>query len=104
MSLYIARNPRVAARVLDGEVMIMAGRDSKLFSLNKTATILWQAADGVTPLEEIVDKHIAPHFDVESAQALSDAEDLARQLARHEIMQVSEHPIPLSTVPAGDLR
>ena len=32
-SLYVARNPRVAARSLDGEVMIMSGRDSTLFTL-----------------------------------------------------------------------
>ena len=34
--LYLARNPRVAARSLDGEMMIMSGRDSTLFTLNKT--------------------------------------------------------------------
>ena len=45
--LYVARNPRVAARSLDGEMMIMSGRDSTLFTLNKTATILWQSADGI---------------------------------------------------------
>ena len=38
-SLYVARNPRVAARSLDGEMMIMSGRDSTLFTLNKTATM-----------------------------------------------------------------
>ncbi len=30
--LYLARNPRVAARGLDGEMMIMSGRDSTLFT------------------------------------------------------------------------
>ena len=58
--LYLARNPRVAARSLDGEMMIMSGRDSTLFTLNKTATILWQAADGATPLDEIVEQRICP--------------------------------------------
>ena len=43
--LFVARNPRVAARCLDGEMMIMSARDSTLFTLNRTATILWQAAD-----------------------------------------------------------
>ena len=46
--LYVARNPKVAARSLDDEMMIMSGRDSTLFTLNKTATILWQSADGST--------------------------------------------------------
>jgi hypothetical protein len=101
MSTYIARNPRVAARILDGEVMIMSGRDSKLFSLNRTATILWQSADGVTPLEQIVEQRICSEFDVGRQQALEDAETLAHELAGYEIMQVSEEPIPVSVSPTG---
>jgi hypothetical protein len=92
--LYIARDPRVAARNLDGEMMIMSGRDSTLFTLNRTATILWQAADGITPLEEIVDRKICADFEVERSLALEDAEALARDLARHEILKISEQPIP----------
>jgi hypothetical protein len=91
--LYVARDPRVAARSLDGEMMIMSGRDSTLFTLNKTATILWQAADGTTPLDEIVDREICAHFEVERREALQDAETLARDLAAHQILQISEQPI-----------
>jgi len=92
-SLYVARNPRVAARSLDGEMMIMSGRDSTLFTLNKTATILWQAADGATPLEHIVQQKICREFEVEPGEALRDAETLARDLASHGILQISEDPI-----------
>jgi hypothetical protein len=95
--LYVARNPRVAARALDGEMMIMSGRDSTLFTLNQTATILWQAADGATPLDEIVERRICAEFDVEPSVALQDAENLARELAGHEILRVSEHPIASGT-------
>ena len=92
-SLYVARHPRVAARSLDGEMMVMSGRDSTLFTLNKTATILWQAADGATPLEQIVQQKICAEFEVEPAEALRDAETLARDLAQHGILQISEEPI-----------
>ncbi|HWJ48913.1 MAG TPA: PqqD family protein [Candidatus Udaeobacter sp.] len=92
-SLYVARNPRVAARSLDGEMMIMSGRDSTLFTLNKTATILWQAADGSTPLELIVRQKICTEFEVEPGEALRDAETVARDLASHGILQISEEPI-----------
>lgn len=92
-SLYVARNPRVAARSLDGEMMIMSGRDSTLFTLNKTATILWQAADGATPLEQIVQQKICTEFEIEPSEALRDAETLARDLASHGILQISEEPI-----------
>lgn len=101
--LYLARNPRVAARCLDGEMMIMSGRDSTLFTLNKTATILWQAADGATPLDEIVEHRICPEFEVEAAAALEDAESLARELAGHQILEISEQPITQHK-PAGESR
>ena len=61
-------------RSLDGEMMIMSGRDSTLFTLNKTATILWQAADGATPLEQIVQQKICTEFEIEPDEALRDAE------------------------------
>lgn len=100
MSLYVARDPRVAARGLDGEMMIMSGRDSTLFTLNRTATILWQSADGATPLAEIVEQRICKEFEVEPAEALQDAETLARELASHGILQISEEPI-VQRKPAG---
>jgi hypothetical protein len=93
MSLFVARNQRVAARSLDGEMMIMSGRDSTLFTLNRTATILWQAADGATPLEQIVEQKICAEYEVEPSEALQDAEALARDLASHGILQISEQPI-----------
>lgn len=92
--LYVARNPRVAARSLDGEMMIMSGRDSTLFTLNKTATIIWQAADGQTTLDQIVENRICHEFAVEPIDALKDAEELARDLASHGILQISDEPLP----------
>lgn len=102
--LYLARNPRVAARSLGGEMMIMSGRDSTLFTLNPTATILWQAADGATPLDEIVDNRICSEFEVERNEALQDAESLARELASHEILQISEEPIQPRNAPTTEAR
>ena len=102
--LYVARSPRVAARSLDGEMMIMSATDSTLFTLNKTATIIWQSADGATPLDEIVERRICPEFDVEPNEALHDAETLARELATHGILRVSEQPIPPSNAASGDSR
>ena len=100
--LYVARNPRVAARSLDGQMMIMSSRDSTLFTLNRTATIIWQAADGATALEEIVQRRICTEFEVEPREALQDAETLARELAGHGILEVSEQPIaPLAASTGG---
>ena len=59
----------------------MSARDSSLFELNETAAILWDAADGATPLEEIVERDICAAYEVDAATALRDARELALQLA-----------------------
>jgi len=91
--LYIARSHEIAARVLDGEMMIMSARDSTLFSLNELGTMIWQAADGATSLEEIVAQKICPEYDVEPGQALKDSETFVRELAEHGILILSESPL-----------
>ena len=96
---YIARSTKVAARMIGGEMMIMSGLDSSLFSLNPTASILWQAADGVTPLGDIVERQICAQFDVDAAEALRDAAELVEDLARHGILRVSDSPILETTTP-----
>ena len=98
---YIARAKDIAARMIGGEMMIMSGRDSSLFSLNATASILWQAADGVTSLADIVQRDICAAFEVAPAVALRDAEELAEDLARLGILSLSNSPIPAAGVPKG---
>jgi hypothetical protein len=94
--LYLARSPRIAARKLGEEMLVMSGRNSTLFTLNPTATILWQAADGATPLDEIVERRICSEFEVEPAEAIHDAEALATDLASHGILLISEEPISIT--------
>jgi hypothetical protein len=95
--LYIARSHEIAARVLDGEMMIMSARDSTLFSLNELGTIIWQAADGATSLEEIVVQKICPEFEVGPVEALKDAETFVRELAERGILLLSPQPISAPT-------
>jgi hypothetical protein len=90
---YIARSPRIAARKLGEEMLVMSAQGSTLFTLNPTATLLWQAADGATPLEEIVERRICSEFEVKPEDALRDAEALAEDLVRHGILLISEEPI-----------
>ncbi len=96
---YIARATNVAARMMGGEMMIMSGLDSSLFSLNATASILWQAADGVTPLDAIVEQRICTAFDVDLAVALRDADEVVEDLARHGILNLLDLPMPETTTP-----
>ena len=91
--MYIAKSSAIAARMLGGEMMIMSATDSTFFTLNEVATAIWQAANGRTPLSEIVSQRICQEFDVDPAIAGRDAEQFVDELSQHGILLVSDKPI-----------
>jgi len=74
-------------------MMIMSAVDSTFFTLNEVGTLIWQAADGCTPLSDIVTRRICLEFEVDPDQAGRDAEQFVSDLSQHGILLVSEHPI-----------
>jgi hypothetical protein len=90
---YVARSTAIAARVLGDEAMVMSAADSTLFTLDEVATLIWEAADGATPLEEIVKQKICSRYNVSLEIALKDAEVLVEQLAGHGLLLLSDRPI-----------
>jgi hypothetical protein len=90
---YISRSTAVAARELGGEMIIMSAVDSTLFSLNETATVIWQAADGKTPLLEIVKSQVCAQFHVQPEEAYRDALDLVDELSGYGLLLVSDEPV-----------
>jgi hypothetical protein len=99
---YITRSKAVAARVLGGEMMIMSAADSRLFSLSDVATVIWEAADGCTPLSEIIEQHICAQFDVPADVAYRDAEQLIEELATRGILSISSQPFAEAEQPAPE--
>jgi hypothetical protein len=97
--LYVARSPMVAARKLGGEMMIMSGQSSNLFTLDEIATLIWEACDGLTPLEEIVVARVCAEFEVDRGEALVDAEALVQELVGHGILLVSGEPLSEPKLP-----
>ncbi len=90
---YIARSKYVAARMLGEEMVIMSGRDSTLFTLSPVGAVIWNAADGQTTLERIVDERVCEQFEVDRETAVADAQEFVDQLAKHGIVLISEQPI-----------
>jgi hypothetical protein len=90
---YIARSTAIAARMLGGEMMVMSALDSTFFTLDEVATVIWQAADGQTPLDRIVAEKVCPEFDVAPDVAMHDAEEFVHELSQHGILLVSDQPI-----------
>jgi hypothetical protein len=99
---YIARSQAIAARMLGGEMMIMSAPDSTFFTLNEVATAIWQAADGRTPLSEIVARRVCEEFEVDPDVAQRDAEQFVAELSQHNILLVSDHPFDNPSSGPGD--
>ena len=91
--IYIARSSAIAARALAGEMMVMNSADSTFFTLNEVATAIFQAADGRTPLREIVRDKVCEQFDVDPVQAEADAELFVTELSSHGVLLVSSQPL-----------
>jgi hypothetical protein len=97
-SRYIARSPKIAARKLGDEMIVMSAVDSSLFTLNEVAAAIWQSADGRTPLETIVANSVCDQFEVSETEAMRDAEEFVTKLSGHGILLVSDQPIEIGVV------
>lgn len=102
MSVYVARSTTLAARLVDGEMMIMSAKDSTLFTLNPIGTIIWQSADGKTPLAEIIERKICPEFEIRPEEALKDAEEFVSDLADRGVLVVADSPIESARPAQGE--
>jgi hypothetical protein len=102
--LYVARSGQVAARRLGDEMMIMSPSDSMLYTLNDAAAMIWESADGKTPLDEIVAHGICSKYEVAPEEALKDSKELAEQLARQGVLVISDKPIAAASAAAGSSR
>jgi len=90
---YIKPSRDIAARMMADEMVIMAVKDSRVFSLNPTASAIWSAADGSTPLREIVANKVVTEFEVDPDTAYRDALELVEELAKEGILLLADHPI-----------
>src|SRR5437868_9106428 len=99
---YIARSSQIAARMLGGEMMVMSAVDSTFFTLNEVATAVWQAADGRTPLSEIVSRAVCDYFEVDPEVAHADVDIFVDQLSQHGILLVSDHPFDKASSGPGE--
>jgi hypothetical protein len=101
---YVSRSTAIAARVLGDETMVMSAANSTLFTLDEVATVIWESADGATPLEEIVANKICTQYDITQEVALKDAVGLVEELAEHGILLLSDKPFAQSAAAPGETK
>jgi hypothetical protein len=94
---FIRRSRKTAARMVGGEMVVLSVVDSSLYNLNAIASLVWQAADGATPLRAIVEERIVPQFEIDAETAYRDALELVVALGRHGILEVADAPLTEET-------
>jgi coenzyme PQQ synthesis protein D (PqqD) len=90
--IVVTRGERLAARRVGGEMVILSADDSSLYVLNELGSLLWEAADGRTPLREIVENVVCPAFEVDADTAVGDALDFLKQLEAFGIVALTGAP------------
>lgn len=88
---YPQKNSETAWRVYDGQAVILFPDDSSLNTLNTVGTLIWEAADGRTPLSAIVAR-ICGEFEVGTARAEDDARTFVDELCRRGLLTAAELP------------
>ena len=80
-----ARNPKVAARVINGEAMILTPHDSVLHTLNPVATRVWELLPTHRTLAAMAGA-IAEEYEVDAETAKADVQELVGQLLEKQIL------------------
>ncbi len=85
------KNPILAWREIDGEIVIVSPNDSVLHELNETGSFVWKRLDGRRPAAEIA-AGLAEQYDVAVEDALRDIETLLRELASRQLLIPADNP------------
>jgi hypothetical protein len=82
------RNPQLAWREIDGEIVIISPEDSQVHELNETAALVWKHADGEQSVEEIA-AGVAAEYDVSCESAQKDIAELIAQLEDKQLLRAA---------------
>jgi len=79
----------VAAKVLDGEAIIINLSNGMYYSMDKVGGLLWEMIEGGHSLQEIIGA-IVSRYDVSDKQAQADVERLAGELKQENLVILSD--------------
>lgn len=90
-SKYLSQNPDTPARTIDGEAIIITPDDSKLHTLNDTATYIWDRADGTRTLEAIA-ADMLDEFEVDAETLRKEAVAFVEDAVQRGLMLALDRP------------
>ncbi len=87
-NLKPVRNPLLAWRAIEGEVVIISPEDSLVHELNETASFVWNVTNGERTSMEIAEL-LAREYDVPPEVALDDTKELIASLQEKNLLLIS---------------
>ena len=88
-SKYPVPHPQVAARVVDGEAVIILADSGEVNVLNPVGTRIWELTDGARTVQQIADTIVA-EYDVTPEAALQDVTEFLQTLADANMLTLQD--------------
>jgi hypothetical protein len=98
------RGEEVAAKVIDGEAIIINLANGIYYSMDKVGGLIWDMVQSGHSLEEII-QGVTEHYDVAREKVESDVLELVGEMLRENLVVVSEDggpADPASQLPPGE--
>lgn len=99
---YLVQNLETAARVIDGQAVVITPHDAVLHTLNEVGTFIWARADGRKTVHAVL-ADVVEEFDVSPDVATADGLRFIEMCVKKGILKTSETPLPvdLTCIQAG---
>jgi hypothetical protein len=93
LTKYPIPHAQAAARVVDGEAVIVLADTGEVNVLNAVGTRIWELMDGTRSVQQIAEV-IQQEFDVSLQTAVQDAEQIIQQLTENQAIVLEDQPHP----------
>jgi hypothetical protein len=98
------RGEEVAAKVIDGEAIIINLATGVYYSMDKVGGLIWDMVQSGHSLEEII-HGVTERYDVAREKVESDVQELVEELLRENLVAITENGAPAdaaSQLPPGE--
>jgi hypothetical protein len=90
-NLYPVLTAQVAARIVEGQVIIVLADSGNVTVLNELGTSIWKICDGMHSVGNIV-QEITTEYEVEFSIAMQDATEFIQQMVNLQALELRDIP------------
>ena len=94
LNKYPTQHPQVATRTVEGSAVIVLADSGEVTVLNPVGTSVWELADGLRTVEEII-AAVEAEYDVSPEQAHQDVTAFLLTLVEAGALTMADRPAPV---------